>query len=191
LFLKSIATASPVFECTFDDGKCPNGDFRFNPSSSVSILENQFIVGHAYYRITDVTSITTPTSNGEICDLPFTERNYEYYHCYNYFPYGCQTKIGRGDCTLGKYVLGKTPSTGSDIAIKGTSTQITLPETGSYELSFYILMFTNITDMTLGGDYIQVSVNSAVNSSLSFKNEKYDYTNIGKANVWQKKSFNF
>lgn len=91
----------------------------------------------------------------------------------------------------GKFFLGKTSSTGLPIAIRGTSSLIDLPNIGFYEINFYILMFTNITDMTLGGDYIQVSIKSGLDSRRTIKTEKFDYTNIGRKNVWEKKSFKF
>lgn len=68
---------------------------------------------------------------------------------------------------------------------------IDLPNIGIYEVNFYVLMFTNITDMTDGGDFIQVSINSGSDPSQTIQSEKYDYLNIGKPNVWEKKSFLF
>ena len=87
--------------------------------------------------------------------------------------------------------MGKTSYGGIPITIRGTSSEIDLPKEGIYEISFYIFMFTNITDMTLGNDYILISINSGLDPRQIIKMEKFDYLNIGKPNVWQKKSYVF
>ena len=88
-------------------------------------------------------------------------------------------------------MLGKTITTGGPLSARGSSSEIALPEFGSYKLSFYILMFTNITNIMLGGDYIEVSLYYSSNSAQSFVSQKYDYTNIGKPNAWNQKIIQF
>ena len=87
--------------------------------------------------------------------------------------------------------MGRTSAFGYRISLRVSSSEIILPEIGSYELGFYALMLTNITDIMLGGDYIQVSLFYTSNNVQSFISDKYDYNNIGKPNTWNKKLIEF
>lgn len=51
-----------------------------------------------------------PAANGEVCVIPFTENNVEYYHCTSLFV-ECQTTSGEmSKCATGKFLYVRTPA---------------------------------------------------------------------------------
>jgi len=108
------ATASReilLFEYDFDNSvnTQPNNDFTFIGSSYLQ-FSNQYgykpnpDVDRTIY-VTDYTSVSNSTSNGEVCNIPFEIEGTNNYFCKDKQgapnSFECPTASGLGDCTLG------------------------------------------------------------------------------------------
>jgi hypothetical protein len=100
-----------LFEYNFDNSVTtqPNNDFTFIGSSYLQ-FSNQYgykpnpDVERTIY-VTDYTSVSKATSNGEVCNIPFEIDGTNNYFCKDKQDatnsFECQTASGLGDCTLG------------------------------------------------------------------------------------------
>ena len=100
-----------LFEYDFDNSVTtqPNNDFTFIGSSYLQ-FPNQYgykpnpDVDRTIY-VTDYTSVSKETSNGEVCNIPFEIDGTNSYFCKDKQgspnSFECQTATGFGDCTLG------------------------------------------------------------------------------------------
>jgi len=101
------------FEFDFDSSISPlDPDFIIIPTSFTQIISSKIYKPDPEIGIevilTDFTSITKPTSNGEKCEIPFSLNEIDNYFCAvdNTNPEGplqCNTTKGLANCILGNY----------------------------------------------------------------------------------------
>jgi hypothetical protein len=104
---------------------------------------DQVIVNSLSVSVTDVTSITGPTVNKNICRIPFIYNSREQYFCVsNVGRYRCDVSQNSSvileECNRGNFLMIKTSATG--LAYEGAiifNKTIKFPKNGFYVLSFY------------------------------------------------------
>ncbi|CAF0993471.1 unnamed protein product [Brachionus calyciflorus] len=188
MILVSFSSCQIVYECSLDGLTC-NGVFLVTNLSNPNGGMIESLYNQKYrYRITDISSITFPTSNGLPCKIPYTYFNEQYYHCGTSFD--CITKNDeQALCYRGRFFGGNTLPNGDPFAGYMVLDNINLPQQGEYELNFHILLITN-SSLYPFNDFIRVSLYES-SSKKTIGTRTYAQTNIGKENVWSSQSFRF
>ena len=101
-------------------------------------------------------------------------------------PYQPDSNVTR-NCQKGRYLWGKTSSTGDVFFGRLTFPSIDLGQPGTYEMTYHVVMFCDGAACSNSGDSIKVIVNEKVENIF----ETIDYGNIVNQRRWEKRSFRF
>ncbi|UJR21668.1 hypothetical protein I4U23_024745 [Adineta vaga] len=137
-----------LFNCTFDSGLIDdcmfNGLIPFNDILDVD--EGQTMIDSYDRPFSDVTSVFSPTINGDMCEFPYDLNGWPMHFCIyeeNSNNYTCPTKSGNQTCLQGRYGYKTTSDSKGFVGIyKSNSTILRTSIDEQHCLRFYYY-FTN------------------------------------------------
>ena len=88
---------------------------------------------------------------------------------------------------IGRYLWGRTNSIGDPYFGQLTIPSINVGQPGTYEMTFYVVMYCDGTACSTAGDSIKVIINEQTDNII----ETIDYDNIGNLRRWEKRTLTF
>jgi hypothetical protein len=191
VFGGAINCQEPIFTCDFDTDDCggtPNPPFASNTNGVYFNLFSSFAQANSR-SLSDVTSITQPTANGLVCDIPFNFSNplpTQHYHCLARAQFDCITTDGSlARCADGRFLHSRAAIVGTPYNYVFTFPKINIETSGLYEISFYVFYScgASVANCQNANEVIILTVNE--------QETVYDYAELSNNLPWVKKQLRF